>query len=164
MGYDLLGVVAGVEREIEDWVVDVEVYLGMSAVQFQAGLRAGQGVQGVEPVLRLGLRVQLRRQHLHQLRSALKGIQPKYAVLVGQFQPLGHLGTPRLGLVALGGLLLVDRRGFLHRVGRIFCLDGVVAFPLARGIPVHQIVGEFFPLAAALDGDVPTTSYLRTSW
>ncbi len=88
--------------------------LGGNAVEFQAGLGAGQRIQRAQAVLVLGICGHLGGQQLHQLRRALKGVQRKDAILVGQLQSLGYLGHAGLLLVALGGLFLVDLLGLLH--------------------------------------------------
>ena len=103
----------------------------------------------------LGIHIQFRGRQLHQFRRALKGVQRKDAILIGQLQSLGYLGHAGLLLVAFGCLFLVDVFSLLHGRRRLFHGSrGVIAFPFACRLPVHQVHGQLLPVAAAFQGDI----------
>ena len=153
----LLRIGRHIQRQINHRVVHVQVNLGIRAVEFQGRLPAGQRVPGADSVLSLHLCcVQFLGQQLHQFRRTLKRVQRKHAVLIGQLQAVCDFGHAGLHLVALCSFLLVDCRRLFHSRRRI--LHGcrrVIALPLARRLPVHQVLRQLFPIAATLHGDIP---------
>ncbi len=129
----------------------MEVDLGVRALQLETGSLRGQWIQHLDALAALRVHRKIARDQLHQLRRALKSIEDERPIFIGEFETFGHLGHARALLVALLGFLLVEILSFFHR-GRSILIDqvGVLLFPLARGVPVHQVCGQLFPVAALL--------------